>query len=128
MRRTWLAAQVALVLSSCERDVPSRYRSVPVPVARLGDPAARERGRQLFARHCVLCHGERGDGRGERRSGLSTQPRDLTDPSWQGRTSALRIFATIQEGVAGTAMPSWAALSSDETWDLVAYIRSLPSR
>lgn len=128
MRRIWLAAPIALALTSCERDVPSRYRSVVVPVARIGDPAARERGRQLFARHCALCHGERGDGRGQRRAGLSTPPRDLTDPSWQSRTSSLRIFVTLREGVPETAMPSWAALSTDDTWDLVAYVRSLSTR
>lgn len=96
-----------------------------VPVARIGDPAARERGRQLFAKYCALCHGERGDGRGERRTGLSTPPRDLTDSSWQSRTSPLRIFVTLREGIPGTAMASWAALSTDDAWDLVAYVRSL---
>ncbi len=128
MHRTWLAAPLALALSACERDVPAAYRSVVVPVARLGDPAARQRGRELFARYCAICHGERGDGRGERRAGLSTTPRDLTDPTWQARTSSLRIFVALREGVPGTAMPSWAALSTDETWDLVAYVRSLSIR
>lgn len=128
MHRTWLAASVALALSACERDVPTAYRSIVVPASRLGDPAARERGRDLFARYCALCHGERGDGRGERRVGLSTPPRDLTDPSWQSRASPLRIFVTLREGVAGTAMPSWAALSTDDTWDLVAYVQSLSIR
>ncbi len=128
MHRTWLAAPLALALSACERDVPAAYRSVVVPVARLGDPAARQRGRELFARYCAICHGERGDGRGERRAGLSTTPRDLTDPTWQARTSSLRIFVALREGVPGTAMPSWAALSTDESWDLVAYVRSLSIR
>lgn len=128
MHRTWLAAPLALALSACERDVPAAYRSVVVPVARLGDPAARQHGRELFARHCAICHGERGDGRGERRAGLSPPPRDLTDPTWQARTSSLRIFAALREGVPGTAMPSWAAMSTDETWDLVAYVRSLSIR
>ena len=127
MRRTWLAASAAFGLWSCEPDVPSAYRSVVVPVARLGDPSARERGARLFERYCALCHGGRGDGRGARRLGLSTPPRDLTDPAWQGRTSPLRLYATLREGVPGTAMPAWAALSADETWDLVAYVRSLPS-
>lgn len=128
MRRAWLAALVAFALSACEGDVPRAYRSVVIPVARLGDPAARRRGAQLFARHCALCHGERGDGRGERRTGLSTPPRDLTDPNWQGRTSPLRIFVTLREGVPGTAMPPWAALTTDDTWDLVAHVRSLSIR
>ncbi|HEY6105380.1 MAG TPA: cytochrome c [Anaeromyxobacteraceae bacterium] len=125
MHRTWLAAPLALALSACERDVPAAYRSVVVPAARLGDPASRERGRELFARYCALCHGERGDGRGQRRAGLSMPPRDFTDPDWQARTSSLRIFVAVREGVPGTSMPSWAALSTEDTWDLVAYVRWL---
>ncbi len=108
--------------------MPRAYRSVAVPAARLADPVVRERGRGLFARHCALCHGERGDGRGERRSDLSSPPRDFTDPGWQSRTSTLRIFHAVREGVPGTSMPSWAALSEEESWDLVAYVRSLAIR
>jgi high-affinity iron transporter len=129
MRRTWLAGALAFALSACERDVPAAYRSAAVPVARLSDPAARERGARLFARHCALCHGERGDGRGVRRLGLSTPPRDLTDPRWQGRTSPLKMFAVLREGVPGTAMPAWSGtLSPDDTWDVVAHVRSLSIR
>ncbi len=120
---------MAFALSACERGAPPASRSAAVPEARLGDPAARERGARLFARYCALCHGERGDGRGLRRLGLSTPPRDLTDPGWQGRTSPLRMFAVLREGVPGTAMPAWAGtLSADDTWDLVAYVRSLSIR
>jgi high-affinity iron transporter len=128
MQRTWLAAPVVLALWACERDVPAAYRSVVVPAARLGDPAARERGRELFARYCALCHGERGDGRGQRRAGLSMPARDFTDPDWQVRTSSLRIFVAVREGVPGTSMASWAALDVEDTWDLVAYLRSLSIR
>ncbi len=128
MHPTWLAAPAALALSACKGDMPKAYRSAAVPAARLADPAARERGRTLFARYCALCHGERGDGHGERRIGLSSSPRDFTDPTWQSRTSTARIFLTVREGVPGTAMPSWAALSEEDTWDLVAYVRSLAIR
>lgn len=125
MIRTWLAAPLALALSACSAEAPGGDRPVAVPAARLADPAARDRGRALFARHCALCHGLRGDGRGERRTGLSPPPRDLTDPTWQARTSTARIFLTVRQGVPGTAMPSWAALSEEDSWDLVAYVRSL---
>jgi len=125
MRWIWLAAPAALSLLACEGEVPARYRSVVVPDARLADPAARERGGALFKKYCALCHGERGDGRGERNSGLSSPPRDLTDAGWQARTSSLRLFVAVREGVPGTAMPSWAALGEEDCWDLVAFVRSL---
>jgi mono/diheme cytochrome c family protein len=129
MRRTWLAGAMAFALSACERDLPPAHGSAAVPAARLSDTAARERGARLFARYCALCHGERGDGRGVRRLGLSTPPRDLTDPGWQSRTSPLRMFAALREGVPGTAMPAWSGtLTVEDTWDVVAHVRSLSIR
>jgi high-affinity iron transporter len=102
-----------------------------VPEERLASAQARERGRALFAEHCALCHGERADGRGVRREGLSTRPRDFTDPAWRLRTSPRAVFVAIREGVPRTAMPSWKSLDSEQTWDLVAFLLSAgraPSR
>jgi len=106
-------------------DLPRPYREVEVPVARLNSPAARERGRRLFLARCALCHGERADGRGVRREGLGTSPRDFTDPSWRRRTSPRRVYFVVREGVLGTAMPSWKALDVQECWDLVSYLLSV---
>jgi high-affinity iron transporter len=96
-----------------------------VPEAQLRSPEARERGRTLFAQHCALCHGENADGQGARREGLSTRPRDFTDPAWAHRRSPRSVYVAIREGVRGTAMPSWKSLEAEETWDLVAFVLSL---
>jgi mono/diheme cytochrome c family protein len=111
--------------SGPDGDLPRRYREVEVPVARLESAAAQERGRRRFLVHCALCHGERADGRGVRREGLSTSPRDFTDPSWRRQTSPRRVYFAIREGVPGTAMPSWKALEEEESWDLVSYLLSV---
>ena len=96
-----------------------------MPDAALASVEARNRGRALFLEHCALCHGAQADGRGVRREGLTSPPRDFTDPAWRLRTSPRRVFYTIREGARGTAMPAWAALSDSEVWDLVAYLRSV---
>ena len=85
------------------------------------------RGEALFAAHCALCHGTRGDGHGLRSAALSTIPRNFTDPHWQMRTSNRGLFYAIREGVPGTAMPAWKSLPVDECWNLVAYVRSFGS-
>lgn len=105
--------------------LPPAYRRLDVPEGRLASSQARERGRVLFARHCSLCHGERADGRGARREGLSTRPRDFTDPAWRRQASPRAVFVAIREGVQGTAMPSWKSLGVDDTWDLVAFLLSV---
>jgi high-affinity iron transporter len=107
-----------------DRGLPREYRATTVP-ATLMSSAARGRGAVLFRESCALCHGERGDGRGARREGLTTQPRDFTRRDWRASTSPRRVFFAIREGVHGTAMPSWKALSEQDSWALTAHVLSL---
>ena len=127
MRRAFLIALLtSLGLSACnpDRDLPEPYRRLSVPPGLLESAAARESGRKLYLTSCVLCHGENADGRGVRREGLSTAPRDFTDPSWRKRTTPRHVFFTIREGERGTPMPGWKSFSDRETWDLVAFLLS----
>jgi len=116
---------VLLGLWACDSSgVPPAYRAVTVPELRLESTEAQARGRTLFEAHCSLCHGERADGRGPRRS-LSSQPADFSDPAWRARMSPRRVFYVVREGVHGTAMPAWKGLSEDDTWDVVAFVLSV---
>ncbi len=124
----WGVMAMWLGCSACgdrDSDLPPLYRDLRVPDRRLVSQDAHDRGRHLFQEHCVLCHGERGDGRGIRREGLSRPPRDFTDPGWRSRTSPRHVYFAIREGVRGTPMPSWKALDNEDAWDLVAYVLSL---
>ncbi|MDH3456471.1 MAG: cytochrome c [Gemmatimonadota bacterium] len=91
---------------------------------KLASTEAQSRGKVLFVAHCALCHGELADGRGPRRN-LSIQPADFTDPAWRARVTPKRVFYVVREGIRGTPMPAWKALSEDETWDLVSYVLSV---
>lgn len=99
-----------------------------VPDERLASHDARRRGRELYLENCAICHGEKADGHGPRRGSLSTLPRDYSDPAWRERASPRRVFASIREGVQGTAMPGWPTLSDGEIWDLVAYVLSVAEK
>jgi mono/diheme cytochrome c family protein len=121
---------MALGLSACraDRDLPTAYRNVVVPRERLAAPEARENGRRLFRQHCALCHGERADGRGVRREGLSSPPRDFTSAEWRDRFSPRRTFWVLREGKPATAMPSFRALPDGDLWDLTAYVLSVSEK
>ena len=106
----------------------SRYRDIAIPEVRLRSADARAAGRALFLQHCAICHGERADGRGARRSGLSSPAQDFTDSAWRKRSSPRWVYYVIREGTPGTSMAGWKILSPDETWDLVAYLLSVSER
>ena len=52
-------------------------------------------------------------------------PRDFTNSAWRGTASPRHVFYAIREGLSGTPMPSWKALSEWDAWDMTAYVLSL---
>jgi mono/diheme cytochrome c family protein len=89
------------------------------------DGAMRVKGRELYRKYCALCHGERGDGHGLRREGLSQAPRDFTNHSWRRDAAVRSVEAAIRDGVRGTSMPAWHALDPGEVSALTAYVLSI---
>jgi mono/diheme cytochrome c family protein len=81
-------------------------------------------GERSFARFCVTCHGVGGQGDGPLAVGLEPPPADLALHVPQHPDNVLYRF--IQNGIPGTGMPALGgALSPEETWDLVNYLRAL---
>ena len=122
------ALVMSLALSACSAEkAPSAidYNEIEVPVDRLFSDEARGRGRALFLKKCSLCHGERADGNGARREGLSGKPINFHNKEWRANTSPLAVFQTLSEGKRGTSMPAWPTLSDEQKWDVIAYVLSV---
>lgn len=113
-----LLAVLACLISGCKRASDRR------PQER--DAAAIARGEQLFADHCAICHGARGDGHGMRSQFLDPCPPDFTSQQWQAAQPEEGVSNAIRDGVHGTAMPSWRVLGEQQTRDLTAFVKSLP--
>jgi cytochrome c oxidase cbb3-type subunit 3 len=100
----------------------------PTPVK--GDP---DRGRNLFSRNCVRCHGIKGrGGKGtgvtfSRPRSLPVMPPALDNPGFQSAASDQFIKRTLSLGRQGTPMPSFLAkgLSEQDLDDLIRYLRTL---
>lgn len=54
------------------------------------------------------------------------RPRNLNVPGYRGGDRPTDLFLRIANGIEGTPMPASTALSTDEVWALVAYVKSLP--
>jgi cytochrome c553 len=98
-------------------------RSAFTAVPDLDDPAMALRGAGHFQLVCANCHGSPAGPPARFAQDLSPKPPPLT--RW--RPDA-RLFETIKHGIRHTAMPAWpTALRDDEIWDMVAFVRRLPT-
>jgi mono/diheme cytochrome c family protein len=92
------------------------------------------RGKALYQRYCIFCHGEYGDGTGESAPYLDPKPRDFTKAVFKCRSTPSGslpldsdLYATISRGVHASGMPSWKPLLRQERADLVAYVKTFSS-
>ena len=95
-------------------------------------PGDEDNGEAIYAKRCLQCHGEDGDGLGPGAERLNPPPRDFTFGLYKIKSSAFDddiaydedIFRMVRDGMPGTAMPGWSdVLSEQEMWDVIAYIK-----
>lgn len=98
----------------------------------MSDQQLVQAGHEAFLSRCSGCHGTSADGKGPAAVMLNPKPRNLVEGSFKFRTTpsgtlptSQDLMRTLNEGVAGTAMPSFRDLPESEKRSLVAYIRSL---
>ncbi len=78
-------------------------------------------GQELYAKHCVLCHGEDGTGQTDLGSGLGA--RDFNDKAFQDGITDEQIAEQIANGTEEKMFPFKDKLSEEEMQALVPIIR-----
>ena len=77
--------------------------------------------------HCSICHGLNGDGESDIGKNLYPKTPDMKSSEVQELSDG-ELFYIITNGVRFTGMPAWGdEHSPEETWQLVSFIRKLPS-
>jgi mono/diheme cytochrome c family protein len=80
------------------------------------DPDAVAAGANLFALHCVECHGETAEGA---RKGPSLRAAEVQ------RSTPGTLFWILTNGVVRRGMPVWSKLPEPQRWQIVTYLKSL---
>ncbi|HLT58557.1 MAG TPA: CopD family protein, partial [Limnochordales bacterium] len=125
-----LQAAAYLLLAVSLWQVVSTFVAKGYPTADYPNPVpatagALARGEELFQAHCAVCHGPEGRGDGLLAGEMWPPPSDLTLHAPFHTDGELYWF--ISKGVAGTDMPAFEhLLSEEERWTVVRYVRSLP--
>ena len=86
-------------------------------------------GRRLYEKGaqpaCRTCHGLKGDGRGPLAAQFDPPPRNFACAKTVNGIPDGQLFWIIQNGSPGTSMPSFPALSEEQVWQVVLYLREL---
>jgi mono/diheme cytochrome c family protein len=73
-------------------------------------------GKKLFARHCVECHGQSGEG--------LKKAADLQLPVVQNQSDGT-LFWKITNGNPDRGMPSFSGIPEQQRWQIVLHLRTL---
>ena len=111
----------------------SRPPSATTLTAAAGDVG---RGKIVYEKHCVECHGVSGKGDGPAAALLTPHPRDFSLGRYKIRTTETGSLPTdddllrsVRKGLYGSAMPGWDNILADSNLrDVVAYVKSLSAR
>ena len=103
-------------------------QATDTPPGALDTPASVQAGAKAYSeRGCTNCHGAPGVEWGKWSEGLRPDPPDLKEivPHRQAR----ELFWVVKNGINMTGMPSFklAGVDDPEIWDIVAFIRKLPT-
>ena len=92
-------------------------------------------GKYLFERNCIVCHGPRGDGKGEMAPTLQPRPRSFREGMFKFRTTPFGSLPTeddlrhtIKHGLTGTAMGMFSQLTEEDITNVIEYVKSFSRR
>jgi len=92
-----------------------------------------EKGKQVYFKRCVWCHGVKGAGDGPAAERLFTRPRNFLSGNFKIRTTDSgelpldeSLIETVKNGLPGSAMPAWGEfLKEDEIVAVVNFVKTL---
>jgi mono/diheme cytochrome c family protein len=122
---TLIAAVAALLYAATGWSTRAAAKKLKNPVPPSTEVIAA--GMQTYRQHCQKCHGENGDGKGEKAAELSVAPGDFTDAGKMRDLTDGELFWEITKG--RRPMPAFAdKLSDQERWQVVDFIRTFAAR
>jgi mono/diheme cytochrome c family protein len=92
----------------------------------VADEVSLQRGKILYDIHCEVCHGSQGHGDGPLAGFFDRTPENLTGPQITAEFDG-SVYLTIVQGF-GQMLSLAEDLTPRERWDVVNYVRTLPTR
>ena len=108
---------------------PAAEADQPFPLSDWKLSPAATRGRQVYEKYCIGCHGSKADGDGDASALLNPLPRNFQKGNFKFRTTPEGklpllddLVKTISNGLPGSSMPSFRLLPEGERRDVATYV------
>ena len=89
-----------------------------------------DQGGYVYERNCLVCHGDRGDGKGEMAATMTIKPRSFRDAQFKYRSTPWGklpttddLIRTIRNGRTGTAMGAFTHLRESDVRAVAEYVK-----
>jgi mono/diheme cytochrome c family protein len=84
-------------------------------------------GKKLYGSQCAMCHGEKGDGKGDAAEEMKINPPDFTKPDVLAKRTDGELFTIISVG--SETMPGQGERMKElQKWDIVNFLRTFEGK
>ncbi|MDP9050202.1 MAG: cytochrome c [Acidobacteriota bacterium] len=132
MLKLLLAMPCVLFLALMPQDAAAPEKPMPADAATLTNPVtptaeSQAHSKMMYGIDCAMCHGAKGNGKGDLVGDMHLTMKDLTDPATLKDMSDGQIFYTIKNGKG--KMPAEGDRAKDaDVWNLVILVRSMAKK
>ena len=109
---------------------PAEYKIPPEAAAKANPvkatPESLAKGKKMYGYDCAMCHGDKGDGKGDMASDIKNVTDFTKADALKGRTDG-ELFYEIRNGK-GDMPPEGDRAKDEEVWNMVNYCRSLAKK
>ncbi len=118
------------VINSASAHEGHKRSNAPASAKKLKNPLKANRetvnaGKQLFNKHCAVCHGQDGRSKTGVAASMKKKPTDLTAKEMRGITDG-EIYWVVTNGATKNGMPAFKAkVGTEDRWKLTLYVKHL---
>jgi mono/diheme cytochrome c family protein len=121
-----------LLFSSYAPQEPPAAPAAPAAAAPAVNPVkptaeSQAKAKKMYGYDCAMCHGEKGDGKGDLVADMKLTLKDYSDPATLKDLSDGDIFNIIKNGK-GQMTGEGDRAKPDDIWNLVIYVRSFAKK
>src|SRR5450631_623411 len=131
MLKPWFILSMPLLFASFAQP-PAASPGIPDDAKQMVNPVkpnaeSQAKARKMYGYDCAMCHGDKGDGKGDLVADMKLSLKDYTDPAALKDMTNGEIFYVIKNGK-GKMTGEGDRAKADDLWNMVVLVRSFAKK